>query len=197
MSEPPETVYDFDPSHMPPDLLQAIGLMAMCAAQTEAVMQNFIGALLGIDQHEAIALTAHMAAPLKDQVARALIELNGASEATVDIADELLDAINDAAAKRNVIVHNSLAMHPDTGEVFSYRQAARGSLQVSLQPVSAEDIKKDALALYDAGIELVRFMIALNLQPRPRTRPRLAPVNRKKKARAERIERRHGERGER
>lgn len=190
-------IYDFDPNNMPPDLLQAIGLMAMCSAQTEGVMQNFIGAVLQIDNLEAIALTAHMSAPLKDQVARALIELNGLSEGTVDTVDELLDAISEAAAKRNVVVHNSLARHPETGEVFSYRQVARGSLQVSLQAVSVDEIKKDAAAIYDAGVELLRFMIAYDLVPIDRSRSRLAPMNRRKKARAERVERRNRNRRER
>lgn len=196
MSDTSDVIYDFDPNNMPPDLLQAIGLMAMCAAQTENVMQDFIGAVLQIDNREAIALTAHMSAPLKDQVARALIELNGVSPAVVDVVDELLDAIRDAGAKRNVVVHNSLAMHPTTGEIFSYRQDVKGSTQVSLQPISVEEIKKDAAALYEAGIQLIQFMVMYGLAPTPRTRSVLPPMNRKKKARAERIKRRHRERGE-
>lgn len=195
MGDTLKVIYDFDPNNMPPDLLQAIGLMAMCSAQTESVMQTFIGAILQIDNLEAIALTAHMSAPLKDQVARALIELNGVSHGTVDLVDELLDAISDAGSKRNVVVHNSLAMHPETGEVFSYRQAARGSLQVSLQPISVEEIKKDAAALYDAGVHLLQFMIMYGLESTDRTRPRLAPMDRRKKARAKRIESRRSDRG--
>lgn len=194
MSDISKVIYDFDPNNMPPDLLQAIGLMAMCAAQTESVVQNFIGGVLGIDHLETLALTAHMAAPLKDQAARALIELNGLNPGTVDVVDELLDAIKDAAAKRNVVVHNSLAMNPETGEVFSYRQSARGSLQVSLQPVSVEEIKKDAAALYDAGIHLLQFMLAFDLMPLNRTRTRLPAMDRGKKARASRIEQRHRDR---
>jgi len=194
MSDTSKVIYDFDPNNMPPDLLQAIGLMAMCAAQTESVVQNFIGGVLGIDSLETLALTAHMAAPLKDQAARALIELNGLSPGTVDVVDELLDAIKEAAGKRNVVVHNSLAMNPETGEVFSYRQSARGSLQVSLQPVSVEEIKKDAAALYDAGIHLLQFMLAYDLMPLNRTRSRLPPMDRGKKARASRVEQRHRDR---
>lgn len=164
--------------------------MALCAAQTESIMQSFIGALLQIDNIEAIALTAHMSAPLKDHVARALIELNGVSVGVVDTVDELLDAISTAAEKRNVVIHNSIVRHPETGELFSYRESARGSLQVSLKPVRVEEIEQDATAIYEAGMDLARFMIVHGLTPTDRTRPVRAPLNRRKKARQERIERR-------
>lgn len=62
-------------------------------------------------------------------------------------SNDLLDEVNSAFAKRNVIVHNALVQHPDTGEVLSFRETARGSLRVSLQPLSAEDIQADAIAL--------------------------------------------------
>ena len=78
--------------------------------------------------------------------------------------------------------------------VLSYRQVARGSMQVSLQPVSVDEIKEDAAALHDAGMRLVQFMIAYGLQPIIRTRPHIAPVNRKKAAREKRIEDRHRKR---
>ncbi|WP_333591408.1 hypothetical protein [Brevundimonas sp.] len=194
MNTAPDVIYDFDPGNLPPELLQAIGRMAMCAAQTESVMQSFIGAVLEIDNLETVALTAHMAAPLKDHVARALIELNGANVETIDLVDDLLDAISTAAEKRNVVIHNSILRHPQTGELFSYRQTARGSLQVSLQPVSVEEIEKDATLIYEAGMDLVRFMILNNITPNNRTRPVRRPVNRRKKAREERIQRRRSAR---
>jgi hypothetical protein len=190
----PSVIYDFDPHNLPPELLRAIGLVTAAAAQTESIVQQFIGALLGIDEVEVIALTAHMSAPLKDHVARALIELNAVSADVVDLVDELLDDIEEAAEKRNVVVHNALARHPDTGEVFSVREKARGSLQVSLQPVSVKEVEKDAAAIYEVGMNLMRFMLAYGLKPADRTRPIRAPLDRRKKARQARkdLKVRHG-----
>ena len=195
MTDAPGIIYDFDPRSLPPDVLQAIGRMALCSAQTESVVQSFIGAVLQIDNIETIALTAHMSAPLKDHVARALIELNAVSADVVDTVDELLDAISAAAEKRNVVVHNSIVRHPETGELFSYRESARGSLQVSLQPVRVEEIEKDATLIYEAGMDLARFMILHGLVAPDRTRPIRVPLNRRKKARQERIERRRRREG--
>lgn len=188
MNTAPEVIYDFDPRNLPPDLLRAIGLMAAASAHTESVLQHFIGGLLGIDALEALALTTHMSAPLKDSVARALIELNGISAETIDQVDDLLDAIKDATAARNVVVHNSFARHPETGEVFSYRESARGSLQISLQPVRVEQIEKDAALIYEAGMDLMRFMLVRQSYPVERTRSVHIPLNRKKDARVKRRE---------
>lgn len=186
MTKEPEIIYDFDPHNLPPELLRAIGLVVAASAQTESIMQQFIGCLLGIDQVENIALTAHMSHPLKDQIARALIELNAANASVVDDVDDLLDAVNAAFEKRNVVVHNSLARNPKTGEVLSLRESARGSTQVSLKPVRFEEVEKDAALIYKVGIDLMGFMMDHGLQPAPRTRPIRVPLNRKQKARAER-----------
>lgn len=183
MNAEPSVIYDFDPHNLPPKLLHAIGLVTAASAQTEHVVQEFIGALLGIDAIEAIALTTHMAGPLKDQVARSLIELNATNSDIVDHVDELLDAIKAASDKRNVVVHNALARHPDTGEVFSVRYQSRGSLQLSMQRIDIEEIEKDAALIYKVGMDLMRFMLAFNLNPAPRTRIIHAPLDRRKKAR--------------
>lgn len=179
-------IYDFDPRNLPPEYLQAVGLVAMASAQTESVMQDFIGVLLGIDNIETLALTTHMAAPLKDHIARALIELNGSTYAAVDDVDDLLDAIDQTLGKRNAIVHNSLIMHPHTGEILSHRLKARGALQLELRPISVKEIKEDAALIYEAGETLMKFMILHGLAPASRTKVIREPLDRSKKARAKR-----------
>lgn len=182
----PEILYDFDPRNLPPEMLRAVGLVATAASQTESITQDFISGLLGIDQFEGRALTTHMSAPLKDHIARAIAELNGPSMSEVDEIDDTLDRINAAIAKRNVIVHNALCRHPDTGEIFSFREQARGSLRISLQPVTAAEFEKDALLIYEAGMDLMRFMVSRGIAPRARSRPLHAPINRGQKARTKR-----------
>lgn len=188
----PKVIYDFDPRNLPPEYLRAIGLVAMASAQTESIMQDLIGGLLGIDNIEALALSAHMPAPLKDHVARSLIEMNATDAAYVDLLDDLLDAVNEALAKRNVIVHNPLLRHPDTGEIFSHRLKARGSLQLELRPISAEEMEQDAALIYEAGIAIIQFMGAFGLESSMRTRPLWEPLDRSKKARAKRRDLRDG-----
>ncbi len=176
-------IYDFDPRNLPPELLRAVGFMTAAASQAEYIMQDLIGSLLGIDNIETMALTAHMTAPLKDQVARALIELNAANSDVVDTLDELLDHMNSAIEKRNVVVHNHFCRHPGTGEILSLRQKARGSLQVSLQPITAEQIESDALLIYEAGLKVMRFMTDCGISPKDRARPLHQTLDRRKATR--------------
>ncbi len=176
-------IYDSDPRNLPPEYLQAIGLVVAASAQTESIMQTFIGALLGIDNINTIALTAHMVAPLKDHIARTLIELNTRYTELVDRVDDLLDSVNDALAKRNTIVHNAFSIHPATKEILSRRLKARGSLQLELRPVSVEELMQDALLIYEVGMEVMRLMLELDIVPSRRSVPLNEPLNRSKKAR--------------
>ena len=163
-------------------------LVAMASAQTENIIQDFIGVLLHIDAVETLALTTHMTGPLKDHVVRALTELNAATAEVVDEIDDLMDAIKEAMARRNTIVHNPLIMHPDTGEILSHRIKARGSLQLKLQPVSVAEIEKDASLIYEVGMDLMRFMMKHALGPKQRNIPLREPLDRSKEARAKRRE---------
>ena len=182
----PSVLYDFDPHNLPPEMLQAIGLLVASASQTENIMQDFIGALLRIDSVETLALTAHMSIPLKNQVIQSLAELNIPIAKEIDLIDDLLEAAVEAFAKRNALAHNAIMTHPDTRELLSMRASARGSLLVSLQPITVEQVQEDAALIYQAGMDIMAFMISRNLAPVARTRPVFAPLNRKKKARAER-----------
>ncbi len=179
-------IYDFDPRNIPPEYLRAVGLVAMASAQTESIIGAFIGAILGADEIETLTLTAHMAAPLRDQVARALIELNATSADVVDDTDDLLDSINEALGRRNIVVHNRLIRHPDTGDIFSHRLKARGSLQLELKPITVAEIEEDAALIYEAGIALQRFMLLRGILPENRLGPLWEPLDRRKKARQER-----------
>ena len=186
MGYEPEVIYDFDPHKLPPELLRAMGLVVAASAQTEAVVQDLIGGILNIDNIQTRSLTVHMSAPLKDQIVRSLSELDAPSVAEIDLIDELLDGINSAYSKRNAVVHNAIARHPETGETFSYRETSRGSLQISLQPIRASEVEKDAALIYDAGMSLMRYMIARGLLPKVRERAIRASINRGEKARTKR-----------
>ncbi len=181
-----QKIYDFDPRNIPDNLLRAIGLMAMASAQTEAIVGQFIAAVLHLDEVEAIALTAHMSAPLKDQICRAVAELNAPSVDAIDELDDILDEIKTACEARNIVVHNSMTRDPETNEIFSYRSSARGSVMVSLQPVSVTEIEKDAGRIYEAGMALMTYMIKRRLAPQDRTKPIREPLNRKQTARKQR-----------
>jgi hypothetical protein len=188
-----DIIYDFDPRNLPPDYLAAIGLVTAAYAQTENTVEAFIGACLGIDAEYQIAVTTHMPGPLRDHVARAVAEIHIDNLDHLDALDFILDRIVKAAAKRNAIAHHTWAQHPVTGAVFTVKHTARGSVLVESVPQTVEQIRLDAAFIYDAGMALIKFMIALGLEPTlPGLRPRghktkAARKARRKKLREERL----------
>lgn len=179
----PSVVYDFDPRNIPEEISKAVGLLVVASAHTEMIVQTFIGAVLQIDEIETLALTSQMSGQLRDQVARALIELNATNVEVVDEIDGLLDAIKDADAARNRVAHCPLARHPDTNDVYFWKESARGTLRLALEPVDAKQLMTQAEALYQAGLALMRFMVLFQLHPGPRTRPFREALNRSPTAR--------------
>ncbi len=179
----PFVEYDFDPRNLPTDFLIALGLASAASAQTEDVLQHLIGALCGVDLVQTIALTAQMSASLKDNVARALAELSAPHVADLDLLDDLLDAVVSALERRNALLHNAFCRHPETGEVFIARQKARGAVTASVTPVTAAEIEDDAVAIYDAGMAFMAFMIARGMRQRPPDRRIRQPIDRGRKAR--------------
>lgn len=194
-TEPEFIEYDFDPNNLPDEYLRAIGLTIACASQTESILQNFIGGVLKIDLIETRALTAHMSMPLKDDIARALAELSAPNMVELDAIDDVLDRVWDAMQKRNALAHNALIRHPDTGQVLSWREQARGSFRGTLTPISAKEIENDAALVYQAGMDLQEFMMRRGIAPHDRNAPLRAPLKRSKEARAKRRDLRSGEAG--
>src|SRR5689334_8494675 len=109
---------DFDPHNLPPNMLEAVGLIAMCSAQTEHIVEQGIGGCLGIDIEYTAAVSTHMATPMRDQILRAAAEIRIDNLDDLDELDRLLDEINKAISKRNDCVHNSICHDLDTGEFF-------------------------------------------------------------------------------
>ena len=181
-----QITYDYDPRNIPSEYLEAIGLMATATAQTENVLQQFIGGLLGIDMIQSIALTTHLSFPLKDNIIRTLAEIDAPKVDELDKIDSLLDRAKNAIDKRNIALHNSLAVNPVTNDVFSYRQTARGKLAVSLQKISADEIKEEAIEIYSVGLDIFSFMMSRGLLPKDRNKPLSPSVKRGPKARKER-----------
>lgn len=110
---------DFDPRNLPSNILEAVGLVAMCSAQTEHIVEQGIGGCLGIDIEYTAAVSTHMATPMRDQILRAAAEIHINNLDDLDELDRLLDEIKQAISKRNEYVHNSICHDLDTGEFFT------------------------------------------------------------------------------
>jgi hypothetical protein len=160
----PKVIYDYDPRNLPQEAHAAIGLSVACSAQTEHFIEMAIGGALG-DAMYMTAVTTHMPMPLRFHVLRAAAEIRIDDLDDLDLLDEILDNIDKAMQKRNDVAHNIWCTHPDTQEIFTVKTTARGSVDTELIPMDIPAIKRDAAAIYAAGIKLLDFMIAKDLFP--------------------------------
>lgn len=157
--------YDFDPNNLPSDVLQAIGLVAACSAQTENIVQSGITGCIGVDFEFGAAITTHMAAPLRDHVLRAVAEIKIDDLDALDALDQLLDDVNEAFRRRNAYLHHTWCRDRDTNQVFTSKTQARGRVEMELLPMPIDQIKSDAAFIYTAGLRLYGFMGSLGLHP--------------------------------
>lgn len=166
-------VLDFDPFNLPPLHLRAIGLMSAAASSTDSVIEMAIAGVLGLDGEQGYAVTAHMPNPLRISVLKSAAEIRFDRADILNALDSILDTIKAAVEERNDYVHGSWCVRPSDGAVLLVQQSARTHVEVSSRPVAVKEIESKAVALYDAGMDLMRFIIATDiLPPLPRDRQR-------------------------
>ena len=156
---------DSDPRNIPSDYLKAIGLVAACSAQTESILELGITGCLGLESQYGMAITTHMSGPQRDNALRAAAEIRIDDLDALDELDRILDNIKNTVKKRHSTVHNQWGYSPSEDRVYTAHITARGSVRGDLVPMKLEEIEADALAIYEAGIDLLRFLIALDLTP--------------------------------
>jgi hypothetical protein len=128
---------------------------------------------LGVDAEYGMAVTTHMALPLKVQVLKSVAEIKLNNPDDLDTLDTLLTNIENALGKRHSVAHDGWCRNPATNETFRTKITARGSLQAELVPVTAASVEKDAKVIHDAGMALAIFVQEQGLiPPIPSARPR-------------------------
>ena len=179
-------VYDFSPENLPDDHLRAIGMLVVAGSQTEAIMRDFIGSLLGIEDFDAVALGSQMPFRLKLGVIGTLNELKAPSASELDALDDILDRINAAMDHRNDVAHSAFARHPETDEVIRFKEKSRGGLKADVEPIAAAKLLEGAKELTEVGLALQSFMMSRGFSLRERTEPLREPITRTAKARGQR-----------
>lgn len=164
--------YDFNPYNLRPDILQAIGLLIACSGQTEDIFESAVAGCLGLDIEYGLAVTTHMSMPLRVSVLKSAAEIRIDDLDALDELDDIIEVIEEAFSKRNAVAHNQLCRDPETEEVFSVKEVARISVQADLHSLSVDQIRNDALFVYEAGITLFRFLKTHGLNPNFPAEPR-------------------------
>jgi hypothetical protein len=90
----------------------------------------------------------------------------------LDVLDVLLDRLDEAFKKRNAVVHHKWGRDTETGSVFMVKETARQRVEIEAIPMFADQVRSDALFVYDAGMALFLFLKAHDLLPPFPTAPR-------------------------
>jgi hypothetical protein len=187
-------VLDFDPRKLPAGHLGAIGFMSAAASSTDSIIEMAIAGMLGVDGEQGYAVTAHMSAPLRVSVLKASAEIALTSAAALDELDVVLSRIDTAAKERNRFVHGSWCFRSSDGAVLLVQQEARTHVEIRSRPVAVEEIRSKAAALYEAGMDLMRFMMAVDKLPALPRHDRVRGVNTPKARKAARKQKDNGSR---
>ena len=164
---------DFEPANLPQDYLAAIGLMSAAASHTDSIIEMAIAGMLGLDGEQGWAVTAHMSAPLRTSVLRSAAEIALTDERALNELDVHIQAIKKATENRNAMVHGSWCYRESDNAVLLVQQEARTHVSVTSRPVTVAEIKHKALALHEVGLNLMRFLLAVDKLPAlPRDRAR-------------------------
>ncbi|MGJ8535594.1 MAG: hypothetical protein ACSHW2_00435 [Parasphingopyxis sp.] len=160
----PDEVYDYDPRKFPKEMLEAIGLVAACYAQTDSIVEMAIAGALGVDSEFGWGVTTHMSSPLRSSVLKSVAEIRFSDPHILAELDEIVEHIGTVASLRNKYVHQSLRMDSN-GELFREEITSRSGLNLNIVPVTVEEAKADAETIYQAGMTLASFLSQKNLFP--------------------------------
>lgn len=155
MSDPPKE-YDYDPRHLSPDALAAIGLVATCGAQTESLLTFVIGGCLGLEDARAFVATVGMTATMKLDEARRAAGIRFDDSNTRTELNRLLDSVGEALNKRDGLVLTNWFQDPETTHLF--RRAIVGGVALEMIPVPLIRLAAEADFIYRAGHALMSFV---------------------------------------
>jgi hypothetical protein len=163
--------YDWNPYNLPRELHEAIGLVNTCFAQSEQMLQDAIAGCAGLDFEYGKAITTHMAMPLRFSVFHSVAEIRIDDLDALDELDALIAQFESAAQKRNAVAHNWWCRDPETGDLFTLKETARSRFETDLLPMTINQVKGDALFIYEVGMSLFAFLKRHGLVPPISSRP--------------------------
>jgi hypothetical protein len=132
-----------------------------------------VAGCIGVDAEYGIAVTAHMPYPLKISILKSAAEIRINDLDDLDELDRHISTIEQATKKRNEVVHGQFCVDTANGELLFANEKARERVEAEIGPVSTVKIREDADFIYAAGMELMKFLVKVELLPElPPLRPR-------------------------
>lgn len=159
-------LYDFDPRNLPQELLAALGMLAASSAHTESIVQQAISGFLGLPWNKGLVVTAHLTMPQRFHMLEAAAKEINLDETNVNELKLHISRLKLAFDQRNQALHRSWCRDQATGCVHVVTETARGKLKVHVEAGDAQTVLDTANEMYDAGMELYKFLGLLGLTPK-------------------------------
>jgi hypothetical protein len=137
----------FPPNYpLPDEYLLELGRLVALASALEAQLEVLLVKLAGFDplagDPRGLILVRHSAFPQKLDALSALCGVLEEQFPNLRGYESVVSQVRAAQASRNRFLHNGMAVNPETGQVQMGVGSARGTLKLSVEPVSVSDIRR-------------------------------------------------------
>ncbi len=158
---------EYNPLILPEEYYIGLGKIISAAAQAESIVQHAIGGLLGCNAFQADATTAHMSMPQRFDILMSLAPMKFDDVIKLQQLNRVVANLRTSFKKRNEYAHNIWCQKYGTDEtdVYLEKTTSRGWLKRDVKKVKAQDLQKAATEIYEAGMELYKFLANNDLLP--------------------------------
>ena len=131
--------------------------MSIAYSQLDYALHAAITSLAGLTEETGLAVTTHIAFPVKMGILRSLIDLKLEDGEVRTELLALVDRAADGNARRNGIIHDSWAVRNDGAE-FRVATKARGKLSMTSTEATAAAVLADATFIRSTSLDLIDFL---------------------------------------
>lgn len=159
---------DFHDWPLPDHYLMEIGRVAAIWAQLESFLNLCIGKLAGfndLNDPKAFILVTHSSFPQRLDILAALCEQLIGDFPNLEGYGEVVQQLRQAQRRRNDLMHYSMGVNPESGEVEMVKGTARGKLKVGVQKVSLVDLRRASMIIHDAQRSLYKLVLGRDVSP--------------------------------
>lgn len=153
---------------LPEDHLVELGRVAALWATLESFLNICIGKLAGFDELNHLMpfiLVNHSSFPQRLDMLGALCEQLAGQFPNLLGHGEVIGKLRAAQSLRNRFMHHGMSFDPETGDVRMAIGTARGAIKTSVQRVDLADIRRAAMEIHLAQLELYKLVLRRELRP--------------------------------
>jgi hypothetical protein len=146
---------------LPDEYLMEIGRVAELWAMLESQVNVFIGKLAGFDLFDPkpFILVTHASFPQRLDMLASLCQQLLRDYPTLTEYEKVVGKLRAAQSERNKYMHHGMSLNPETGRVEMAIGSARGSLKVSVEPITIADIRRAAMSIHEAMLALSNLVL--------------------------------------